>query len=84
MGWLLLAAGGLLFWAGPQIAIAGGAPGFVGAFIYLGWVFVLLALLRWLLPLWHPVLRLLLALFIPIAIAAIVLGVWLRALRGRD
>lgn len=84
MGWLLVITAGILFWTGSQIALADGEPGLVVALHYAGWVLLLLALLRWLVPTWHPVLRLLIAFFVPVAIAAIIVGAWLRFARGRE
>ena len=84
MGFLLLIIAAALLWFGPQIGLATGQPGITAGCLYAGWVVVLFALLRWLLPGWHPVLRLLLAIFIPIAIAAVLVGAWLRMARGRD
>ena len=80
---MLLVAGALLLF-GPQIGLAAGQPWITAGCLYAGWVVVLLALLHWLLPGWHPVLRLIIALFIPIAVAAVIVGGWLRVARGRD
>ena len=84
MGCLLLLVAAALLGFGPQIGLAAGQPWITAGCLYAGWVVVLFALLRWLLPGWSPILRIILALIVPIAIAAIVLGVWLRALRGRN
>ena len=84
MGCLLLVVAGGLLWLGPQIGLTTGQPGITAGCLYAGWVVVLFALLRWLLPGWHPVLRMILAIFIPIAIAAVIVGGWLRMARGRD
>ena len=84
MGCLLLIVAAALLGLGPQIGLATGQPWITAGCLYAGWVVVLLALLRWLLPGWSPVLRLLLAIFVPIAVAAVIVGGWLRVARGRD
>ena len=84
MGCLLLLVAAALLGFGPQIGLAAGQPWITAGCLYAGWVVVLFALLRWLLPGWSSILRIILAIFIPIAIAAVLVGAWLRMARGRD
>ena len=84
MGCLLLIIAAALLGLGPQIGLAVGQPWITAGCLYAGWVVVLLTLLRWLLPGWSSILRIILAIFIPVAIAAVLVGAWLRMARGRD